>query len=47
MVAWCRRHGYELNSRGRATYGAMLLAAGGDRTALDTMPIVDNTRVVQ
>jgi hypothetical protein len=47
MVAWCHRHGYEIDTKGRATYGALLLAAGGDPVALDKYPVVDKTRAVQ
>jgi hypothetical protein len=47
MVAWCRRHGYEVDSIGRAKYGALLHAAGGDPKVLDNMPITDNTRALQ
>ena len=47
MLAWCHRHGYEIDSTGRATYGAMLQAAGGDPKVLDKTPIVDKTRVLQ
>jgi hypothetical protein len=39
MVAWCRRHGLRVTSTSRAKYGAALLAAGGDRDALDRMPL--------
>jgi hypothetical protein len=29
MVAWCRKNGYRINSRGRAAYGAMIAACQG------------------
>jgi hypothetical protein len=32
MAAWCRKNGYRINARGRATYGAMV-AAWRDRDA--------------
>ena len=35
MTAWCQRHGLRVNSSSRAAYGAMLLAADGDRNELD------------
>lgn len=36
MIAWCQRHGLRINkNKSRAAYGAMLLAADGDRTELD------------
>jgi hypothetical protein len=38
MAAWCKRHGYRLNSKGRSIYGAALLAAGRDRAKLDKTP---------
>jgi hypothetical protein len=47
MTEWCRRHGYEIDSKGRTVYVAMLMAAGSDPNVLATMPIVDNTRSVQ
>jgi hypothetical protein len=47
MVAWLRRHGYDIDNPGRAKYGAMLMVAGGDPKVLDKTPIVDNTRVLQ
>jgi hypothetical protein len=42
MIAWCHRNGYEVDAKGRAVYGAMLMC-GGDHDA----PVVDKTRVVQ
>jgi hypothetical protein len=41
MIEWCHRHGYEIDARGRAVYGA---ARSAD--ALN-MPLVDKTRSIQ
>jgi hypothetical protein len=41
MVEWCHRNGYEIDSKGRATYGAMRAAGGLDA------PLVDKTRTIQ
>lgn len=40
MVSWCKRHGLRVNSKSRAAYGAMLLAADGDRGELDRNDVV-------
>ncbi len=42
MLAWCHCHGYEIDSRGRTAYGAMLTAGGRPDT-----PFVDKTRPLQ
>jgi hypothetical protein len=47
MVAWCRRWGYRIDSKGRAAYGSALLAAGGDPAELDRRGFVDHTRPQQ
>jgi hypothetical protein len=47
MVTWCRRHGYDVDSKGRAAFGValtMALEAGKD---VMTMPFEDRTRTVQ
>jgi hypothetical protein len=41
MVEWCHRHGYEIDTRGRAAFGAVR-AMGGL-----SAPLVDKTRSVQ
>ncbi len=47
MAGWCRRWGYRIDARGRAAYGAALLAAGGDPAELDRRGFVDRTRPQQ
>lgn len=44
MVAWCKRHGYRVDSRGRSAYGAALSLANGDTAELDKMPVEDRSR---
>lgn len=46
MIEWCHRNGYEIDSKGRAVYGSMLMLARDDPRVLG-QPVVDNTRVVQ
>jgi hypothetical protein len=46
MVEWCHRHGYEVNSRGRATYGGALATAHGEGRNVMDMPVTDLTRAV-
>lgn len=47
MLAWCYRRGYQIDDdQGRAVYGACLLMARNEPTALDA-PITDNTLVLQ
>jgi hypothetical protein len=46
MTEWCHRNGYEVDTRGRAAYGCMLLLARDDPDMLDR-PVVDKTRVIQ
>jgi hypothetical protein len=41
MIEWCHGHGYEVDTRGRAAYGSMLMLRMLDR------PFVDKTRVIQ
>ena len=42
MIAWCKRQGLRINkSKSRATYGAMLLAADGDRNEMDRKAFED------
>jgi hypothetical protein len=42
MVSWCHRHGYAVDSAGRAAYGVA-------RQAVPSLsaPIIDNTRILQ
>jgi hypothetical protein len=45
MLAWCKRHGYGVNdSKGRATYGAMLQMADRDLAELDRMDFEDGSK---
>ena len=46
MTEWCHRHGYEVDHKGRATYGAMLQLARDDPQVLNCPPI-DRTRLIQ
>jgi hypothetical protein len=46
MTEWCRRHGYEVDTRGRATYGSMLMLARDDPEVMNRPPI-DKTRSMQ
>jgi hypothetical protein len=41
MVEWCHRHGYEIDTRGRAAFGAVRAMSGL------SAPLVDKTRSVQ
>src|SRR5690348_16686685 len=46
MVKWCHKHGYEVDTRGRAAYGGILtLALGEGRNVMD-VPVTDLTRTV-
>jgi hypothetical protein len=48
MVAWCHRHGYEADTRGRALFGSALTIALEDGRDVMTMPFEDRiTRSVQ
>jgi hypothetical protein len=46
MTEWCHRHGYEVDHKGRATYGAMLTLARDNPEVMNRPPI-DRTRSVQ
>jgi hypothetical protein len=46
MTEWCHRHGYEVDYKGRATYGSMLMLARDDPEVMNRPPI-DKTRSVQ
>lgn len=46
MTEWCHKNGYEIDAKGRATYGSMLLLARDDPSLMDKPPI-DRTRSVQ
>jgi hypothetical protein len=39
MAAWCKRQGIRLDNEGRAAYGALLGASGGDKAKLDAAPL--------
>jgi hypothetical protein len=41
MIEWCHRHGYDIDTRGRAAYGAVRSMDGLNA------PLVDKTRSVQ
>jgi hypothetical protein len=47
MVKWCHRHGYEVDTKGRAVFGATLTLALEDGQDVMTMPFEDRTRSVQ
>jgi hypothetical protein len=46
MTEWCRRHGYEVDTGGRAIYISMLMLARDDPEVMNRPPI-DKTRSVQ
>jgi len=46
MTEWCHRNGYEVDTRGRAAYGCVVMLARDDPDMLDR-PVVDKTRVIQ
>jgi hypothetical protein len=41
MIAWCHRHGYEIDAKGRAAYGVVRAMGGLNK------PFTDETRSVQ
>jgi len=47
MVEWCRRNGYEIDSRGRAAFGAALALARSSGQDVMAITIEDRTRSVQ
>jgi hypothetical protein len=47
MVQWCHAHGYEIDSKGRASFGAALLLARDAGKDIMTMPFHDRTRTEQ
>lgn len=47
MVAGCHRHGYEINSRGRALYVSALALVDGDVVKARGMPFIDKASPVQ
>jgi hypothetical protein len=47
MVAWCHRHGYEADTRGRAAYGAVLTMAAADGRDVMTVPVEIREHSVQ
>lgn len=46
MTEWCHRHGYEIDDKGRAAYGAVLTMARDEPATLNA-PFIDNTRDLQ
>jgi hypothetical protein len=44
MIEWCHKHGYEIDSAGRARFGAALELAQGAGLDVMTMPLRDTTR---
>lgn len=48
MVAWCHKHGYEVDSAGRSVFGVVLMTARAEGLDVMTMPFEDRiTRSVQ
>jgi hypothetical protein len=47
MVEWCRKHGYEIDTRGRAAFGAAWMTAHNSGRDVMAMPFEDRTRMVQ
>jgi hypothetical protein len=47
MKAWCGKHGYALDAKGRAAFGAALVTARESGEDITTLPVEDNTRLVQ
>jgi hypothetical protein len=47
MVEWCHAHGYEIDGKGRAVFGAALMNAHGTGRDIMTTPFRDDTRTVQ
>jgi hypothetical protein len=47
MVEWCHAHGYEIDSKGRAAFGAVLMTSYDAGEDIRTMPFRDDTRTVQ
>ena len=47
MVEWCRRHGYENDSKGRAAFGAALAAAQAAGADVMVGAVEDRTRSIQ
>jgi hypothetical protein len=46
MRAWCHRRGYEIDDKGRAVYGTMVLMAR-DHPGAFVAPVIDHMRTVQ
>jgi hypothetical protein len=46
MVEWCHAHGYEIDGKGRAVFGAALMNAHGTGRDIMTTPFRDDTRTV-
>jgi hypothetical protein len=46
MTEWCCRHGYEVDTGGRATYISVLMLARDDPEVMNRPPI-DKTRSIQ
>jgi hypothetical protein len=47
VVRWCRKHGYEPDSHGRATYGSCLMAARANGEDVMDFEVVDRSRGLQ
>lgn len=47
MQEWCHQQGYEIDSNGRAAFGATLSMTRAVGEDVMTAPFRDNTRVVQ
>jgi hypothetical protein len=47
MLKWCHAHGYEIDAKGRSTFGGALQIAHEAGQDVMTMPFCDDTRTVQ
>jgi hypothetical protein len=47
MVAWCHRHGFEIDTKGRAVFGSVLGACRASGQDVMTAPFEDSTHAVQ
>jgi hypothetical protein len=47
MTEWCHRHGYEIDDKGRAAFGAVLTCAHDQGLDVMAVDFEDATRVVQ
>jgi hypothetical protein len=46
MVEWCHAHGYEIDGKGRAVFGAALMTAHAAGKDIMTTPFSDDTRTM-